>query len=86
MPISVASCSFSKLKLIKTYMRSTMTQDKLTSLSLLSIEHAYIIDSDTIPDTVISGMATILLQKRRTVILRTTNHKDAQFVDSPHLT
>ncbi|MFZ2539785.1 MAG: hAT transposon family protein [Oscillospiraceae bacterium] len=30
--------SFSKLKLIKTYLRASMTQDRLTSLALLSIE------------------------------------------------
>lgn len=39
--VSVASCerSFSKLKLIKTYLRSTMSQSRLTSLALLSIEN-----------------------------------------------
>ena len=30
--------SFSKLKLIKTYLRSTMNQDRLCSLSIISIE------------------------------------------------
>lgn len=40
-PVSVASGerSFSKLKLIKTYLRSTMSDERLTSLSLLSIEN-----------------------------------------------
>jgi len=40
LPISVATGerSFSKLKLIKTYIRSTMTQDRLVGLSTLSIE------------------------------------------------
>jgi hypothetical protein len=39
-PVSIASCerSFSKLKLIKNYIRSTMSQMRLTGLSLLSIE------------------------------------------------
>lgn len=40
-PVSVASGerSFSKLKLIKTYLRSTMSQTRLTSLATLSIEN-----------------------------------------------
>ena len=38
--VSVASCerSFSKLKLIKTYLRSTMGQNRLKILAILSIE------------------------------------------------
>jgi len=31
--------SFSKLKLIKTHLRSTMTQERLTDLAILSIEN-----------------------------------------------
>nr|CAH7713142.1 unnamed protein product [Callosobruchus chinensis] len=40
MPVTVASCerSFSKLKLIKTYLRSTMGQERLSGLAILSIE------------------------------------------------
>ncbi|XP_044133368.1 zinc finger MYM-type protein 1-like [Bufo gargarizans] len=40
-PVSVASGerSFSKLKLIKTYLRSSMSDERLTSLSVLSIEN-----------------------------------------------
>jgi len=40
-PITTASGerSFSKLKLIKTYMRSTNTDDCLSSLALISIEN-----------------------------------------------
>lgn len=39
-PISVASGegSFSKLKLIKNYLRSTMCQERLNGLSVISIE------------------------------------------------
>lgn len=41
LPVTVASAerSFSKLKLIKNYLRSTMTQERLSGLSLLSIEN-----------------------------------------------
>lgn len=40
-PLTVASAerSFSKLKLIKTYLRSTMTQERLNALAILSIEN-----------------------------------------------
>jgi hypothetical protein len=40
-PVTVASAerSFSKLKLIKTYLRSTMTQERLVDLALISIEN-----------------------------------------------
>ena len=31
--------SFSELKLIKTYLRSTMTQEKLVGLAIISIEN-----------------------------------------------
>lgn len=43
-PVTVASAerSFSKLKLIKTYLRNSMTQDRLSSLALLSIENELI--------------------------------------------
>jgi hypothetical protein len=39
-PIAVASAkrTFSKLKLIKSYLRSTMSQEKLSELAILSIE------------------------------------------------
>lgn len=41
LPVSVASAerSFSKLKLIKTYLRSTMGQDRLCGLAIFSIEN-----------------------------------------------
>jgi hypothetical protein len=42
MPVSVASGerSFSKLKLIKTYLRSSMSKERLNSLATHSIENA----------------------------------------------
>jgi len=52
--VSVASCerSFSKLKLIKNYLRSTMKQDRLSDLAILSIENSTFnsINYDTIID------------------------------------
>ena len=40
LPVSSASCerSFSSLRLIKTYLRSAMTEKRLSSLAVLSIE------------------------------------------------
>jgi len=40
-PVTVASGerSFSKLNLIKTYLRSSMGQERLNNLAILSIEH-----------------------------------------------
>lgn len=42
MPLTVASAerSFSKLKLIKTYLRSNMSNDRLTQLAVISIENS----------------------------------------------
>lgn len=44
LPVSVASAerSFSKLKLVKTYLRNTMGQQRLSDLSLISIEHEFV--------------------------------------------
>jgi len=40
-PVTTASCerSFSKLKLIKNYLRSTFEQKRLISMAILSIEY-----------------------------------------------
>ncbi|XP_004209042.1 zinc finger MYM-type protein 1-like [Hydra vulgaris] len=41
LPVTVATCerSFSKLKIIKNYLRSTMGQERLSCLAVVSIEH-----------------------------------------------
>ena len=41
LPVTVAEAerSFSKLKLIKTYLRSTMSQERLFGLAIISINH-----------------------------------------------
>ena len=43
-PVTVASVerSFFKLKLIKTYLRTTMSQKRLSSLAMISIENEYL--------------------------------------------
>lgn len=37
--VTVASASFSKLKLLKSYLRSTVLQDRLNRLALIAIEN-----------------------------------------------
>lgn len=53
-PVTIATCerSFSKLKLVKNYLRSTMGQERLSNLAILSIENeiASKIDFDDIID------------------------------------
>ncbi len=43
-PVTVASAerSFSKLKLIKTYLRTTMSQERLSGLAMISIENEFL--------------------------------------------
>lgn len=47
-PVTVASAerSISKLKLLKSYMRSTMTQERLNGLAMISIESDVFEDTD----------------------------------------
>lgn len=61
--LSVVSCerSFSKLKLIKNYLRSTMGQSRLSDLALLSIESDTVKDIDF--DEVIDRFAALKTRK-----------------------
>ena len=63
MCISVASCerSFSKLKPVKSYLRSTMSQIRLTSLAILSIERD--ITNVMNFDTIINDFAALKIKK-----------------------
>ena len=53
-PVTVASAerSFSKLKLLKNYLRSTMSQERLNALAMCTIERAILdtIDLNTVLD------------------------------------
>ena len=61
--VFVASCerSFSKLKLIKSYLRSTMGQSRLSDLAMLSIERDTVNDIDF--DEVIDKFAVLKSRK-----------------------
>ncbi|XP_067130995.1 LOW QUALITY PROTEIN: zinc finger MYM-type protein 1-like [Centruroides vittatus] len=63
LPVTVASGerSFSKLKIIKNYLRSTMSQDRLSSLSLLSIENDIFKETDF--EDVIDEFANLKVRK-----------------------
>ena len=65
LPVSVASNerSFSKLKLIKTYLRSSMTQDRLSDLGLLGIEKDRFSDIDR--DAIVRDFANAKARKRK---------------------
>ncbi|KAK2442098.1 zinc finger MYM-type protein [Trifolium repens] len=57
-PVTVASAetSFSKLKLIRTYLRSSMSQERLNGLATLSIENDMLTDIDV--DVLINDFAS----------------------------
>ncbi len=63
MPVSVASCerSFSKLKLIKNYLRSSMHEDRLTNLAIIAIE--YDLASKLNHDEVIKEFASMKVRR-----------------------
>ena len=54
--IATAERSFSKLKLIKCYLRSSMSQDHLSNLSYISVEHET--EEETDFDQVICNFAS----------------------------
>ncbi|CAM1313279.1 Uncharacterised protein r2_g3227 [Pycnogonum litorale] len=61
--VSIASCerSFSKLKLILSYLRASMGQDRLSDLALLSVERETLETTDF--DDVIDQFATVKSRK-----------------------
>jgi hypothetical protein len=63
---SSASCerSFSALKRVKSYLRSTMSEERLMGLSLMSIESDLAIDCDV----VVTKFASICDKKRRIIL------------------
>ena len=58
MPVTVASTerSFSKLKLLKSYLRSSMSQERLNDLTILCIEKNMLENIDV--DTIINDFAS----------------------------
>ena len=62
-PVSIASCerSFSKLKLILSFSRASMGQDRLSDLALLSVERETLEETDF--DDVINQFATVKSRK-----------------------
>ena len=57
MTTSEAERCFSTLNRIKTFLRNSMTEDRLTSLSMLSIEKKFISEIDNFNDKVITKFA-----------------------------
>jgi hypothetical protein len=62
-PVTVASAerSFSKLKLLKNYLRSKMTQERLNGLAILCIENILVDEIDI--DTIITDFASKNVRK-----------------------
>ena len=72
-PLTVATAerSFSKLKLIKNFLRSSMSQERLSGLSLLSIEHERAKTLDFRKPS-----SSLLVQERDGRIFSPYNHRD----------
>jgi len=62
-PVTAASAerSFSKLKIIKNYLRSTISQDRLVGLATISIEHEIADDLDI--DDLVKDFAALKARK-----------------------
>ncbi|XP_076046741.1 zinc finger MYM-type protein 1-like [Oratosquilla oratoria] len=65
LPVTVASAerSFSKLKLIKTYIRSSMGQERLSGLAIISINHE--VGKDVLYEDIIDDFASKKARKQR---------------------
>lgn len=63
-PVTVSKVDwpFSKLKLIKTYLRSTLAQERLTELALLSLENERV--QEMYYDNVINEFASLKVRKQ----------------------
>lgn len=70
MVISVTSCtcerSFAKLSIVKSKLQRTISQDKLNTIMLLSVEQELTVKVDT--DAVIDGLKTKVEYKRRIIL------------------
>ena len=66
-PVTVATAerSFSKLKLIKTYLRSKMSQERLDGLAILSIENAEAKDMDK--QKLIQNFASVNARRQKNI-------------------
>ena len=72
LPVTVASAerSFSKLKLIKTYLRSSMSQERLCDLAILSIKNK---EAKKIDKTkLIKGLANVNSRRKAHVVSKNT--------------
>ncbi|CAI5785023.1 finger MYM-type 1-like [Podarcis lilfordi] len=80
LPVTVAEGerSFSKLKLIKNYLRSTMTQERLTNLAMISIEKEVAVDTDNL----IKDFPALCLDPDAGLQDRTVNDHISQMSDS----
>jgi hypothetical protein len=72
LPVTSATAerSFSRLKLIKTYLRSTMSNERLSGLALLSIERELADNIDF--DSTINRFASLKSRRKKFKLIATT--------------